>query len=899
MPHPSDEPFWRRYLRFFRGSVEADIDDELRFHFDSRIAELISQGVPPDAARTQAEQEFGSTEDTRRRLRDIDRRIERKRERLEWLFGLWHDLKYSARSLGRSPIIATTVVVTLALGLGANVAMFSLLDVLYLRYPAVVQKPHEVQRVWQQMQFANATGLTFWPGYAYPQYMSMREAVGRDAELALYLHSARMQLRGALEGNSAWVSYTSASFFPVLGVRAARGRLFGNDEDRMGSPVPVAILSDHFWRTRFGGSDSALGETIRIGSVDYRVIGVTPPGFSGVEISTTDLWIPIAARPSQTRWWEDFRVNGFQVIFRPRPGISPDALTPRLAAAMRPAGMPGMADQPPQVAAVSSLIRARGPGRVDQAVQLASRLGGVALLVLLIAIANVVNLLLARAVRRRREIAVRLAIGISRARLLRLLVSESALLALMAVTAALFTAVWGGGLLRALLLPDVQWTSTPLHWRVLLFSAVIAMLAGAATGLVPALQSLNPNLTDSLKSGSRASTTSRSSLRTWLVVAQAALSLILLVGSALFLKSLANIRALDIGFDKDQLTFGTVSFAVADTSRDRVVADEMATLAARLRSRPGVERVALAANLPIMAISFETFFIDADTARNRPPTFPTFSAVSPEYFETIGLRFVDGTGFPADGSPTQTVVINVPMARGYYGPESPVGRCMRFERPSAPCYRITGVVETAIRSEILEKPAAQYYLPLHSMPVAGWRAGTVIVRSEPAARAAVGAEIQATVQTMFPSGRASLRMMSDVLDRQYRPWRLGATLFTLFGVLALVVAMIGIYSTVSYSVNQRLHEFGVRMALGADGADLVTHVVGGALSIVAAGVGIGIAASLAGGELVASLLYGVQPWDPTIIIVVALFLMLIAAIAALGPAWRAARVNPVTALQAD
>jgi putative ABC transport system permease protein len=893
-----NEPLWRRYLRFFRGSVEGDIDDELRFHFDSRIAELISQGVAPDAARSKAEDEFGSTDETRRRLRDIDRRIEQKRERWEWLTGLWLDLKYSARSLGRAPIVAATVVVTLALGLGANVAMFSLLDVLYLRYPASVEKPEEVQRVWQQMLFSNS-GLMFWSGYAYPQYLSMQSVVGDDAALALYNMPARTQLRGAHEGTTAWVSHTSASYFPVLGVRAARGRLYGEEESRMGSPVRVIVLSDQFWRSRFGASDSTLGRAIRIGNDDYSIIGVAPPQFTGVEINTTDMWIPLAARPSRTRWWEDFNVNGFQVILRPRASLDPDVLTPRLAIGMRPEGMPGMGKQPPQVAAVSSLIRARGPGRVDQAVRLAARLSGVALLVLLIAIANVVNLLLARALQRRREIAVRLALGISRARLLRLLVSESVLLSIMAVTAAVLTAVWGGGLLRAVLLPDVQWTSAPLHWRVLLFTGAIAIVAGAITGLIPSLQSLNPDLTDSLKSGSRSTTSARSSMRTWLVVAQAAMSLILLVGAGLFLKSLSNIKAHDIGFDADQLTFGSVSFPVADTARDRVVAAEMGTLAARLRARPGVDHVALSVNFPILAISFETFFIEADTARNKPATYPTFTAVSPEYFDAVGLRFVDGAGFPADGAPTQSVVINQTMARGYFGPESPVGRCMRFEKPTAPCYRIVGVVENAIRSDILEKPTAQYYLPLHSMPMPGWRAGAVIVRSHPSARAAVADEITSTVQTMFPGSRVSLRTMTDVLDRQYRPWRLGATLFTLFGVLALVVAMIGIYSTVSYSVNQRLHEFGVRMALGAHGFDLVSHVVRGALTVVAAGVGIGIAASIAGGELVASLLYGVQPWDPAIITVVALFLLAVAAIAALGPAWRAARVNPVKALQAD
>lgn len=889
---------WRRYMRFFRGSVEGDIDDELRFHFDERIAELIAQGQSPEAARAHAMEEFGDVTDVRRDLRDIDRRLDQRRDRTAWLRGLLQDARYSARSLARTPIVAGTIIVTLALGLGANVAMFSLIDVLFLRLPPGVENPQGVQRVWQQVTFSS--GTQFWPGFDYPTYRAISEALRGDAATTLYRYPTRLPLRGADDGSFAQVSHANSELFPLLGVRAARGRLYGADEDRLGSPLPVAVVSDAFWRRQLGGAEDAIGRPLRISNQTFTVIGITPPGFSGVEINATDVWLPLATfSRGTTPWWEGSRVNGFQILVRPRPGVFAAPLEDRITSVSHRPELMRRPGDTVNVAVLSSLVRARGPGESEQEVRLAARLGGVALLVLLIAVANVVNLLLARALQRRREIAVRLALGISRARLFRLLVSESVLLAALAAVAAVMAAWWGGALLRGVLLPDVQWAETPLHWRVLAFAVAAALAAGMGAGLVPAIQSTAPDLTVSLKAGSRKGTAGhRSRLRSGLVVIQAALSLILLVGAALFIESLANVRSLDIGFDQDRLTFAEVWFDTPDSTRDARVGTELRTLAARLRQRPGVEQVALTNMQPMYGFSWETFFPEADTVANKPG-LTTFVAVSPEYFEAAGIRFVRGSGFPADGSPSQTVVINEAMAARLWPGEDPIGRCMRFVTPNAACYRISGIVETASRDNVIEEANAQYYLPLNSMPFPHRDAGVLIVRSTAPSRAAVAAEIQSAMRVAFPGGRPRVTAMSDALEREYRPWRLGATIFTLFGALALIVAVIGIYSTMSYAVGQRVHEFGVRVALGARTGDVMRHVLGGALRVVGLGVVVGLAASLAAGRLVASLLYGVRPADPIILMAVALSLLAVAAVAALAPAWRAARVNPVTALQAD
>ena len=895
---PRATPAWRRYLRFWRRDVEGDIDAELRFHLDARAEALMAEGVAPEAARARALAELGDPDQVRRGLRAIDQRMERRRGRGEWLASLGQDAAYAARSLRRTPVVAVTIVLTLALGLGVNAAMFSLLDVLYLRPPAGVADAAGVHRVWRQIRVER--GPIYWSGFDYPTYLAVRRTLGADARTAIYTAPERARLARGEDAPTAVVTYASASYFPTLGVHAARGRVFAPDEDRLGAPTNVAVVSDAFWHNRLGGGDQVLGRTLNIGNRQYTIVGVMPPAFTGVEIDAADVWLPFAAFGGHgfQRWWEDRRVNGFQLLVRPHAGMALPPLDARITRALH---RPELLDSPADtldLAQLGSIIRARGPGDSQQEVRIAARLGGVALLVLLIAIANVVNLLLARAVRRRREIAVRLALGISRARLLRLLLSESVLLSLAAAAGALAAARWGGTLLRRLLLPDVQWAASPLHWRVLAFSILVALAAGVLAGLVPALQSTAPDLTDALKAGAREGTLRRSRLRGALVAAQAALSVMLLVGAGLFLESLSNVRGLDIGYDASRLVFADVRFDSRDSARDARLAQELDALASRLRGAPGVQQVALATIQPMYGFSFTNYYPDADTLAHRMPLV-TFTGVSPEYFQATGLRILRGTGFDARGAPAQAVVINQALADGLWPGENPIGRCMRFEKPDAPCYTIIGIVETARRGYVIEDPAPQYYLPLGRMPVPSYRAGMLVVRASAGAKPLVISEIRHTLRAAFPSGVPVVKEMTDVLEPQYRPWKLGATLFTLFGVLALVVAAIGIYSTISYGVTQRVHEFGVRVALGARTPDVLRHVLGGALRTVGLGIAAGVLLSLASGRLVAALLYGVRPGNPIILISVAALLGMVALAAALAPAWRAAHVDPITALRAD
>lgn len=472
--------------------------------------------------------------------------------------------------------------------------------------------------------------------------------------------------------------------------------------------------------------------------------------------------------------------------------------------------------------------------------------------------------------------------------------------------AAVLAAYWGGELLRGLLMPEVKWAegASTLHWRVLALALAGGVGAGLIAGLLPAIQSAKLELTGALKAGSGGSAhaSGRSRVRSTLVVAQAALSVVLLVGAGLFVSSLNNVRGLRTGFDAGRIVYAGVQFDVADSARTARFPRMFRDLADRMRGMTGVEEVALSRMAPTKGFSMLAYHPDVDTLRYKRP-FATYNLVSPEFFVATGMRLVRGQDFPrgAGLAMPPVVVVNEAMARAQWPEMEVLGRCMRFP-PSDECYRVIGVVETAIFNELLEKPQSQYYLPLDNPPEkAGHWFQTLVVRTQggTAARDLVSAELQRVIRETFPEGRPAIATMEQHLEPQYRPWRMGATLFTAFGFLALIVAALGIYSTVAYMVAQRTHEFGVRTALGARTSDILRQVVGTSLRTVAIGVAAGIVLAMIGGRFVAALLYGIEPADPVVMGSVAVALLLVAAGAALGPAWRATRVDPVTALRVE
>lgn len=891
---------WYRYLRFWRRDVRADVDDEIRFHFEARIEELVARGVAPDEARRQAGVEFGDVDEVRRGLQEIDDRVARRRDRSDWWDALRQDVVYAARSLRRSPAVSFTIVATLALGLGVNAAMFSLLDTVFFRPPAGVERPNEIARLWWYYRFRN--GAKFWPGFDYASYEAAASSISGAAQAAVYRGPDRIALAAGDDPPMASVEAASASYFRVLGVRPVRGRVYTDDEDGLESSAPVVVVSDAFWQRELGGDTRAVGRTIKLGTQQYTVIGIMPPGFTGIDLDAVDVWRPLASlatayRSQKEPWYRNPNVNGFQVIFRPAGSTRPAELEQRLTARLRVGTR--LAADTNGTARFGSINRARGPGEMDASVQVATRLAGVAIIVLIIACANVTNLLLARAVRRRREIAIRLSLGVARSRLVRMLMTESALLAVIAAVAAVAATWWGGALLRRLLMPEVHWASAPVEWRVTAFGLAVALAAGTVAGLVPALQSLSVDLANSLKSGVGDDTRVKTRLRSALIVVQAALSVVLLVGAGLFVRSLSNVESLDIGFAVDRLAFVWLRTPPRDSADDVTRGMRLSSLQSRLERIPGVERVAFTSMRPKGGFQTENYYPDVDTLAHKKP-FGFVTAVSPGFFEVTGTRLLRGRDFgaPRAGEPPP-VIVNDAMARALWPGQDPMGRCVRFSSPGSSCATIIGVAQTAMMLEATEEPQPRFYVQVDNIPFPSHKDRAIVLRVAPRAATAAMTTVRAVLRTEFPGARTDATTMAASMESEYRPWKLGAVLFTLFGVLALVVAGIGVYSSVSYAVSQRTREFGVRVALGATTANVLAHVLGGGLRTVAIGVAVGIALALAGGRLIASLLYGVSASDPFAIAVAASALLTIATVASLVPAWRAAKADPVQALRAE
>jgi predicted permease len=893
------EPRWRRYLRFFRRDASADVDDELRFHFDERVAQFRASGMSHDEAVEAAHTQFGDVPAVRSDLIAIGKRVERSRGASEWLDALRADLRTALRGLARQPAFSAAVIVTLALGLGVNAAMFSFLDRVYLRMPSGVAEPGALRRMWSLNRTrtgeVRASGLRL--GGA--DYEAVKAAFGAEARLALFAGQPTVRVGDEPENNT-YVVRADADYLPLLGVRALKGRFFTKEEVVLDSPAHVAVISHDFWRSRFGSDSSILGKPLVLTGVKYTIIGIAQPGFRGVDLQTTDIWVPLGNSPigrSGGGMWAMGPPRYFSVLVRVSHGASDDVLAARATTTIRRSNSQFAADYDSLATVqLGSIIEARGPGVESKEINIASRLGGVAVLVLIIACANVINLLLAHAVARRREIAVRVALGISRARLVWLLSIPAVMLSLVAGTAAAASAQVTGAILRARLTPDIHFAGSPIHWRVVAFTLLVALLAGAISALLPALQSSRPDVTTFLKAGAQTGAIQRSRLRTVLVVAQAALSIVLLVGAGLFVSSVRNVESIRLGFGVSRLTFASPQF---DGSYDSPDSATLWRAAERVRHVPSVEGVAISSVQPLSGSTLGVSFYTATDSSKTDAALemPNVNVVSENFFDVTGLRIVHGRGF--EGATGASIVVSQAFADKYWPRGDAIGQCMRLRTPTEPCFTVIGVVEDTHVRSVIEERRPQFYLSLTHMPFKGMNANLLVIRSDPANASSVVNATRAILMNEFPGSRAGITRLEDALAPQYRPFRLGAALFGVFGLLALLVATVGVYSSVSYSVSQRTHEFGVRIALGAAIGDVLGPVVRRALAPVVVGIAIGLAIALASGRLIASLLYGIEPWDVGVMLVVAFVLVAAATLAALLPAGRAARVDPMIALRAE
>jgi predicted permease len=893
---------WRRLFRLWRRSPAREVDTELAFHFDERIAELIARGLTPAGAQAKAAAEFGDLTTIRRGLVAIDSRVARRRdakERWEWI---GQDLRYVVRSLRRSPGFVVTVALTLALGLGANVAIFSILDRLFLAAPPAIAHPESIRRVSRISlpgpRDAGSRQPFIESVFAYGQFRDLALAMP-GVDVAGYATDQGRLGRGD-DARDAGITTLVGDYFGLLGVPAQVGRLFTSGELRPETPTFLAVLGDRIWRDQFAARRDVIGQAIELDGRRFTVIGVAEPDFHGADNDAVDVWIPMNTQElgGGERWYEGTHTFWIQILLRPRPPITDKQLSSVATNVFRHGSV--MPDSTAR-AVIDPLVRRAPTESNTREVAIATRLSGVAFIMLLISCANIANLLLARGMYRRREIAVRLALGVSRRRLVALLLAESLCVSAIGAAAGLMVAFWAADALRRMLLPTIHWADSPVNFHVLAFTAGVAIATGILAGVVPAWQLSRPDIAGSLKGSARDPAAGRSRSRQILLWIQTALSVVLLAAAGLFVRSLHSVETEDIGYDASRVVFVRISADHEHQSQVPGIARRLPALAEELRSVPGVERTALAVNMPMRGISFVSWYVPGhDTTQfvGREGPYATFAGSG--FFEAMGMRVIRGRGIqPGDRlGNANAVVVNQRMARRIWPGLDPLAQCIVIENRTRPCTPVVGVVTDAHYDGIIEGPSMQFYLPLAD---SGRGAPGVIVLH--VAHGMASKVITVTQRALGPrfAGWASVevRPMSQNMERELQPWRTAATLFSAAGLLALLVAIVGTYSTISYTFSQRTHEIGVRMALGARAMSVVRLVVSEGVRVVLLGVVTGVVLAFALGRVVESMLYRTSPHDPVVLSVVSVSLLLIAALACLVPAWRALRVDPAIALRAD
>ena len=885
---------WRRLqFLFHRKQYEQDLADEMRLHLDLRAAE---QGE--SAAR--------------RRFGNLTQLHEAGRGVWVWAFleTLVQDIRYGLRTLAANPGFTATAVLSLALGIGANTAIFSILNAVMLR-SLPVEDPHRLV----ELRTADNGSFT---NPIWEQVRDHQQAFSG----ALAFGTDRFDLSAGGESRFAQGMWVSGDFFRVLGVPAMRGRLFSRDDDRHGGGPsgPVAVISYAFWKRDFGGDPNILGRTVRLDRHLFTIIGVTPPWFTGLEVDRGyDVAIPIGCEPvlhtdqsaldARSWWW-------LRILGRLMPGETPsqaDARMKALAPEVNRATLPPNwdADGKRQYLQRSFELHPAATGFSDTGHEYRTALFTVMAvvgLVLLIACANIANLLLARASARQREISVRMAIGAARVRVIRQLLTESLLLSILGSAGGLLFAIWGSsGLVRLLSRTgnELQLDVAP-DLRVLAFTIGVAVLTGLLFGLAPALRATSVAPNNVLKEHARGMVagTSRFNLGKALVTGQVALSLMLLVGAGLFLGTLRNLLKTELGFNRHNVLLVRADVMQANVpkpQRGRVFQD----IVARLREIPGVASASSSVMTPISHMMWnELTFPEGYTPKGKDDTLVYFNRVSPGYFETMRTPLLLGRDFSEhdDLSAPKVMIINETTARQFFGSGNPIGKTIALDESymqpgKREVYQVIGVSKDAKYNAIDEKPVPTAYVAC-AQDGDPWSTVNFEVRSEqPVDR--LTPSIRAAIGRVNPGISLEFRNFETQVDESLLQPRMVALLSTFFGGLALLLAMIGLYGVTAYGVARRQGEIGIRVALGAQPGAVIWLVLRDVIGMLAIGPLLGLAASLAAGRLVRSLLYGLTSYDPAPLAIAAVVLGAATGIAAYLPARRAARLDPVAALREE
>ncbi len=867
------------------GQRDRDFNEEIASHLQLHIDDNIAAGMAPEEARRAAIVKLGGIVQTQERYRD--------RARLPFVDAALQDISYALRTFRKNPGFALTAILTLALGIGATSAIFSAVNAVLLR-PLPFADPDRLVMVHGDARAAR--GVEVGNSVSYPNFADWREQAATLEDAGAYTTRPVTVATTGADTLLVRGKLVTTSLFGVLGVQPALGRTFRPEEDQPG-PSRVVILSDGFWKQHLGGNSQALGRTLQINDATYTIVGVMPPSFHIEVAEREQLYAPLTIDPNRGH---DF----LRVIARLRRDVSLaqtqgdlDEVSQRLSR-VYPRINQGL------VAYVMPLVDAiAGPGRRALLILFA-----VVGLVLLIACTNVACLLLARGATRHRELAVRAALGAGRGRLARQLLVESMLLALVGGAAGLLVAevlarVLVGTVGNVVQVPRLDATRTDI-W-VLAFTIVVSLTTGIVFGVVPALLSASPDLNDALRDAGRSSTGARAPrIRRGLVVLETALALVLLAGAGVLTRTLLTMRATAPGFDASNMLavdlwmpptrFGTVE------SRARFFEAALT----KLRALPGVRSTAFVADLPLNGASdTESFHI---VGRPDPTPGRAFNAgfniASANYFRTMGIPIREGRDFlESDGtSAPGVIVVNQTAAKRYWPDRSPLGQQIDLPFPRRKSVRLTvvGVADDVRHVGLAVPPRAEIFV--NSMQTdLDWSPVVLVARTAVNPTSLVDA-VKAALRAADPSVPVfRANAIEDVIARSMAEPRLYTWLLNAFALAAVVLAAVGLYGLVSFSVAQRSHEMGIRVALGASRSEIVRLVLGEGLGLAAAGTAIGVAAGLAATRLLIGLIAGIEPRDPFTFAIVATALLTCATLASYLPARRAAAADPLTALRAE
>jgi putative ABC transport system permease protein len=888
---------------FRRQTVESEMDGELRFHFEKQVESLIRSGLAPAEAKRRARLEFGGMDQVKEEYRDA--------RGVSFIETLLQDIRYGLRILGRTPVITSVAILSLALGIGANTAIFSLIDTVMLRM-LPVQNPEELALLARTNRKGGGEST---PSFTNALWEQVRDH--QDVFAGVFSWSdTKFDLSNGGAVRNANGIFTSGDYFRTLGVQPAAGRLVSLADDQRGCPG-VAVLSYGFWQDHFGAADSAIGTTISLDHHVFQIVGVSAPGFYGVEIGQKfDVAVPVCAaaifdgkesRLDHRSWW------WLSIMGRMKLGISKDQMNARLGV-LSPEVFAGALPQDwepddqkqfltrtvvatPAATGTSYLRR-----RFGEPLNILMAVVG---LVLLIACANIASLMLARAAARNKEIAVRKALGASRARLIRQLLTECILLSSAGAALGVLFARWGTALL-------VRYISTgrnqvfldlSLDGRVLTFTAIIAVLTGALFGVLPALRSTKISLSSAMKGSSGEESERRARFRPgkWIVASQVALSLILLVTAGLFLRSFVKLATLDVGFDRSNVLLVNANLKTAGVPTEQYLAT-YEDIESRLRALPGVVSAGRSVMTPISGFTWNNFVhLDSPNAPKGEDSIAYFNFVSPGYFNTMRTPILAGRGFDDRDTKTapQVAIVNQTMVQKFFQGANPTGKYFKLDPPKpgqhAPAVQIVGVIKDSKYESLREDTLATVFFPITQIPEND-ESATFEIRSA-ATPAALISSVQESIAGVNKEIPLEFHTLAKQVDDSLVQERLLATLSGFFGGLALFLATIGLYGALSYVVTLRRTEFGIRMALGALPGSILSLVMKDVAAVLLGGLLAGTLISFAAVRLLQKMLFGLVAHDPMTIASAIGLLSAVALLAGYLPARRAMRVDPMVALR--